>query len=212
VSNAAPDEPEPEPGRGRRLSPAARRAQLLTVAERVFTRHGYQGTSMEDIATAAGITRPLIYNYFTDKDELYLECLRRARTELETAIVQAALAQHEPGEQLRSGLGAYFAFVKERGHRWDMLFGGGTAVAGTVAEEAAALRFGTAEKIAALVHAAAPQLPTTTTDAYAHLISGAGEQLAKWWRRNPHVPIADLVTWELDVIWIGLDRITGSRS
>ncbi|NGZ99463.1 helix-turn-helix transcriptional regulator [Nocardioides sp. W3-2-3] len=51
------------------------------MARDVFVRHGYQGTAVEDIAAAAGVTRTLIYKYFADKDEIYLECLRAARTE-----------------------------------------------------------------------------------------------------------------------------------
>ena len=192
---------------GRRLSRSARRAQILEVAERVFTSNGYQGTSLEDIAAGAGITRPLIYNYFADKDELYLEILESARAELETAFVSAALAHEAPDEQLRAGMEAYFVFVQERGQRWDMLFGGGTAVAGAIAERAAELRFETGEKIAALVRNAAPQAGATAAAAYAHAISGAAEQLAKWWRQHPEITLAELVDYQFDVLWTGLDRI-----
>ena len=66
----------------RRLAPEARRAQLLAVAEDVFARFGYQGTAVDDIAAAAGVTRTLIYKYFADKDEIYLECLRAARDDI----------------------------------------------------------------------------------------------------------------------------------
>src|ERR1700735_652252 len=128
------------PGVRRRLPRADRRAQILRVAEQVFAERGYQGTSVEDIAASAGVTRPLIYNYFADKDELYLECLHSARGELEAAMVGAASAHAHPRDMLRAGMIAYFTFVQDRGKRWDMLFGGGIAVAGTVAERAEELR------------------------------------------------------------------------
>jgi AcrR family transcriptional regulator len=191
----------------RRLSRADRRAQILRVAEQVFSQRGYQGTSLEDIAASAGVTRPLIYNYFTDKDELYLECLHAARGELEAAIVAAAGAHAQPADMLRAGMIAYFTFVAERGKRWDMLFGGGIAVAGTVAERAEQMRFETVEKIAGLIRAAAPDHPAQAAVAYAHAMSGSGEQLAKWWRRNPHIPLAEIVQYHFDVVWTGLEQM-----
>lgn len=191
----------------RRLSRADRRAQILRVAEQVFSQRGYQGTALEDIAASAGVTRPLIYNYFTDKDELYLECLHAARGELEAAIVAAAGAHEHPRDMLRAGMIAYFTFVAERGKRWDMLFGGGIAVAGTVAERAEQMRFETVEKIAALIRATAPDHPARAAAAYAHAMSGAGEQLAKWWRRNPHIPLDDIVQYHFDMVWTGLQRV-----
>lgn len=195
------------PGARRRLPRADRRAQILQAAEQVFAQRGYQGTSLEDIAAAAGVTRPLIYNYFADKDELYLECLHAARAELDAAIVAAAGAHTQPREMLRAGMTAYFTFVQDRGKRWEMLFGGGIAVAGAVAARAEQLQFETVEKIAALIRAVLPDLPPVTAAAYAHTISGSAQQLAKWWRHHPRIPLEDLVRYQLDATWTGLERM-----
>ncbi|KAB2810742.1 TetR/AcrR family transcriptional regulator [Pimelobacter simplex] len=191
----------------RRLAPEARRAQLIAVAEQVFVAHGYQGTAVEDIAAAAGVTRTLIYKYFADKDEIYLECLRAARDELDTAVVAAAGGAVSPEDQLRAGLGAYFRFVRDSGSTWDVLFGGGAAVAGRVAEAAAEQRYRTAEVIAGLVRTAAPHVDGEAASAYAHAISGAAEQLAKWWRRHPEVAVDVLVARMMDALWTGLRAI-----
>jgi AcrR family transcriptional regulator len=198
----------PEVTERRRWAPDVRRAQLLAVAEEVFTRLGYQGTAIEDIASAAGVTRTLIYKYFPDKDAIYLECIRSARSELEESFIAAA-GQHTTAEaQLRAGLGAYFTFVRDRGQRWDMLFGGGSAVAGNVADEVAELRYDTAEKIALLVTAVAPQLDAEAASAYAHAISGTAEQLARWSRRQRPMAPEELVQHAMDALWIGLQRMT----
>jgi AcrR family transcriptional regulator len=199
-----------EPGVRRRLSRADRRAQILRVAEQVFAERGYQGTSLEDIAASAGVTRPLIYNYFADKDELYLECLHDARAELEAAIVTAASAHTQPRQMLRAGMTAYFMFVQDRGKRWEMLFGGGIAVAGAVAARAEQLQFETVDQVAGLIRAVVPALPDVTATAYAHTISGAAQQLAKWWRHHPQVPLDDLVQYQLDATWTGLEQIAAS--
>jgi AcrR family transcriptional regulator len=200
----------PEVAERKRWAPGVRRAQLLTVAEEVFTRLGYQGTAVEDIATAAGVTRTLVYKYFPDKDAIYLECIRSARAELEESFIAAA-GEHATAEaQLRAGLGAYFAFVRDRGQRWDMLFGGGSAVAGNVADEVAELRYDTAEKIAVLVTAAAPQLEAEAASAYAHAISGTAEQLARWSRRQRAMGAEELVQLAMDALWVGLQRMTST--
>jgi AcrR family transcriptional regulator len=198
----------PSPLERKRWAPGARRAQLLHVAEEVFTRLGYQGTAVDDIASAAGVTRTLVYKYFADKDELYLECVRAARAELETAFIAAALSEKEPAKQLRAGVRAYFTFVKDRGQRWDMLFGGGSAVAGRPAEEVAQMRYDTADKIALLVRAAAPHLADEASSAYAHVVSGACEQLAKWWRRHEQVTLDGIVEHCFSAIWVGLETLS----
>ncbi len=207
VSSAAPAPASDGPALRRRLSPTDRRAQLVAAGAQVFTERGYQGTSLEDIAARAGVTRPLIYRYFRDKDELYREILRNARAELDAALLAAVDPAQEPAEQLRAGLSAYFTFVRDRAQHWDVLFGGGTAVAGTVAEEAARLRFETADMVAALVGRAVPHVPERAVSAYAHAISGAAEQLTKWWRRHPEAEVAELVDYLRDVVWGGLERL-----
>ncbi|GAA4101495.1 TetR/AcrR family transcriptional regulator [Nocardioides kongjuensis] len=195
----------------RRLAPEVRRAQLIAVAEDVFVQHGYQGTAVEDIAAAAGVTRTLVYKYFADKDEIYLECLRAARDELDRAVVAAAGGEVEVEARLRAGFRAYYAFVRDRGTTWEVLFGGGAAVAGKVAASAAEHRYQTAEVIAGLVRDAAPHVAEEAASAYAHAISGAAEQLAKWWRRHPDVGLETMVERTMDALWTGLATIAEGR-
>jgi AcrR family transcriptional regulator len=189
-----------------RWDPARRREQLLRVAESVFAERGYQGTSVNDVASAAGVTRTLVYKYFKDTDEMYLACVRAARAELEDRFASAALSHSDPGEQLRAGLTAYYEFVATRGTLWDLLYGTGAAVAGAVAAESARLRYDTADKIALLIGAALPQHPTEAVSAIAHVVSGAAEQLAKWWRQHPDVPLERVVDHLMLAVWGGLDR------
>ncbi|GAB4001909.1 TetR/AcrR family transcriptional regulator [Nocardioides ultimimeridianus] len=190
-----------------RWEPEKRREQLLRVAERVFAEQGYQGTSVNDVAAAAGVTRTLVYKYFRDTDELYLACVRAARAELEDRFATAALAQEDPGDQLRAGVTAYYEFVQDRSTLWDLLYGGGSAVAGGVAAEAAQLRYDTAERIAVLISAAMPELPAETASATAHAVSGACEQLAKWWRRHPEMALETVVEHLMATVWGGMEAL-----
>jgi len=191
--------------RRRRLSKAARRAQLLAVAEAAFGECGYQGTTMELIAARAGVTRPLLYEHFASLDEVYVECVRAARAELDARFLDASvLNQGSPHDQLRAGITAYFGFVRDHGAGWEVLFGGGPAPAGEVGRITSELRFRTVDQIAALFHVAVPGVEIGRTRAYAHAVSGAGEQLARWWRQNPEVELDEVVEHLMTVAWHGL--------
>jgi AcrR family transcriptional regulator len=188
----------------RRLSKEARRANLIAAAEAVFSEVGYSGATMELVAAHDGVTRSLLYEHFASIDEIYVECHRTAREEMQERLLDAAvLAGSGLEDQLRAGLGAYFGYFDERPRRFDLLYGPGGA-GGRLAEETAELRFMTAERLAVLFSAAAPKIPKDDAVAAAHIISGAAEQLARWWRRNPDVAIATVVDWVMTAIWPGL--------
>src|SRR4030088_794776 len=92
----------------RRLTKAQRRAQLLAAAEVVFAERGYGSTTFDDIAARAKVTRPLLYGHFESVDEIYLECHRAARQEMQHRVMQATVdAGSRPRDQLQAGLTAY---------------------------------------------------------------------------------------------------------
>src|SRR5215210_8285539 len=67
-----------------RLPGAERRGLILEAAGELFGRGGYEGTRLEDIARAAGVTKPILYRHFADKRALYLALLERHRDDLST--------------------------------------------------------------------------------------------------------------------------------
>jgi AcrR family transcriptional regulator len=204
-----------------RVPRAVREEQLLEVAEHVFAKHGYQGSSIEDIARAAGVTRPVVYDHFGSKEGIYLACVQRARAELERGITAAAGSTTDPGEQLWGGINAYFEFVERHGKAWDVLFGQGSAVAGPAAEEVTRQRFATVNKIAELLTPfvkareakEGQEVSEESIEALAHALSGSGEQLAKWWRRNAHLTREQVAGYHMAFAWIGLQQlITGAQT
>ncbi|HET8950596.1 MAG TPA: helix-turn-helix domain-containing protein, partial [Solirubrobacteraceae bacterium] len=66
----------------RRLAPEQRRALIVEAAGRLFGEHGYDGTRLDDVARAAGVTKPVLYRHFADKTALYLALLERHRADL----------------------------------------------------------------------------------------------------------------------------------
>lgn len=194
-----------------RVPRALREEQLLDVAEALFTRLGYQGASIDGIAETAGISRPIVYNYFKSKDGIYLACMRRARRQLDEEIARAFAGAKEPRERIAAATEAYYRFVENRGGAWELLYGGGVAVAGPAAAETRALRFHTIKIIAnQLREILGPKPSDRDIDAYANLISGGGEQLAKWWRHTqPSIPRREIVRRQVAMFWSGLEQLRG---
>src|SRR5256885_1188756 len=107
----------------RRLSKEARRAKLIAAAEAVFSEVGYSGATMELVAAHDGVTRSLLYEHFASIDEVYVECHRTAREEMQERVLEAAaLAGPDLQDQLRAGLIAYFGYFDERPQRFELLY------------------------------------------------------------------------------------------
>lgn len=102
-----------------------RREQLITVALDLFSHRSPDEVSIDDIASAAGISRPLLYHYFPGKRSLYEAAVRRAADEM-----SARFAEPEDGpmsERLLRVMGRYFDFVEEHGPGFTALLRGGSA-------------------------------------------------------------------------------------
>jgi AcrR family transcriptional regulator len=107
---------------GRRLTAERRRAQLLTVALHLFAERGYTATTMDDIAEAAGVTKPLLYQHFSSKRSLYLELAHSVARDLLEAIAEATSRAGGPRQQVELGFTAYFDLVLRREPAFRLLF------------------------------------------------------------------------------------------
>ncbi len=108
---------------GRRLTADARRRQLFEVALTLFAEHGYPSTTMDDIAEAAGVTKPLVYQHFESKRALYLELMDVFSAELVTRIVKATATAQGPRQQVELGFAAYFELMVDNEQAFRLLYG-----------------------------------------------------------------------------------------
>ena len=90
-----------------RLAAAARRADVLACACRVFSEGSYRGTTTAEIAREAGVTEPILYRHFDSKRDLYLACLAEAWTQVR-AIWEGALAGEPDPAQWLAAMGRAF--------------------------------------------------------------------------------------------------------
>ena len=189
-----------------RLPADQRRRQLLDVACGVFAERGFHASSMDDIAGAAGVTKPVLYQHFQSKRALFVEVLRdvggRLLAELATATTPATSGR----ERVEAGFVAYFRFVTENEAAFRVLFGAAARndadfavvvdeVLGEVAEAISSLIEipGTAEHRRVLAHAVVGIAEATSRDA----LSGEGTGV------QPDV----LARWVAELSWFGLRGI-----
>lgn len=104
-----------------RLPATERRQQLLDVAGRLFAEHGYHGLSMEQLADAAGVSKPVLYQHFPSKRDLYLGLLRDTIAEMEAQITKALEGTGDNKARVHGAIAAYFDFIGDR--RFALLFG-----------------------------------------------------------------------------------------
>ena len=210
--------PLEDPQRGRRKVPrAVRERQMLEVAGRVFALRGFHAASIEEIAEGAGISKPMVYNYFGSKEGLYYAYIELAGQRLLDRIAVAVRSVEESGtldaeRRLLASAVAFFSHVDENREEWSVLFGELAARGAPFSREVAGVRRAITSRTAALFdivveRAGIDPADVGGTEPLAYAFVGAGESLANWWLEHPEEPIEAMAQRLLDVTWIGLKAL-----
>jgi AcrR family transcriptional regulator len=168
------------PTSGRRLARADRERLMLRAAGDAFSTQGFHRSSMDEIARAAGVTKPMLYRYFGSKEDLYAAYLRMTGHELIDRVRAPETRNQSPQARLRAGLRAFLSYVEEHRAGWTVLHGESTAPTDAqIAREIAGLRARIIAMLATLF----------SDEAVAHAFAGAAESLATWWLNQPQPSI-----------------------
>lgn len=220
VAREEPDVHSHDTGRQQRLPAARRRDQLIEVAIELFGRRGYHGTSMDEIADAAGVTKPVLYQHFRSKRQLYLELIETLGAGLTSAVITAAAAE-SPRQQVLAGFRAYFQFVAERPDAFRLLFGSGARRLDEFADAVGSVEDRLADTIAGFISAG---LEAEHRSALGYAIVGLAEVSGRKWvsqfeigfptARPTGGPLQEgaldpaegqrLAEWLADLVWAGL--------
>jgi AcrR family transcriptional regulator len=190
--------------RSTRLPFAARREQLLDHAEELFMTKGFAATSIEDVARASGVSRPIVYEHFGSKEGVYLACVERARANYERELLAAIDPSAEPREQIRRGAEVFFSMLQRDPGRWRLLFATSTTLPGEDSDRFQQLRFRTIAAILPLLQRGAPETPPARIEAWGHAIAGIGERFGFWWLAQPDMTLDEVVEHYLAVIFDGI--------
>ena len=109
-------------GRGVRLPRTARRAQLLAAAQDVFVANGYHAAAMDEIAERAGVSKPVLYQHFPGKLELYLALLETQVEQLVGRVREAIDSTHDNKLRVRAAVTAYYEFISGAGQAFRLVF------------------------------------------------------------------------------------------
>jgi AcrR family transcriptional regulator len=197
----------------KRLTAAERRERILVAASELFGRKGYGQVSMAEVAAAAGVTNPIVYDHFVSKRDLYAELLGR-QTE---RLLEATTALPRDGtleDAVRGGIGAFFAFVEEHPGAWRMLFRDAPGDL-EVDEAHRAVQAQATDRLAEAFGARAGALRTPAgisedqaRAVVAELAKSALNGLAGWWWSHRDVERAAVERLSFDLLWPGIARLT----
>ena len=108
--------------RGTRLPRPARRTQLLGAAREVFVAQGYHAAGMDEIAERAGVSKPVLYQHFPSKRDLYLALLEQHTDELLAGTRRALASTTDNKQRVAATIAAYFAFIDSESESFRLVF------------------------------------------------------------------------------------------
>jgi AcrR family transcriptional regulator len=191
-------------GRGVRLPRSARRVQLLRAAQEVFVESGYHAAAMDDIADRAGVSKPVLYQHFPGKLDLYLALLDQHSGEL-LGLIRTALASTTDNKaRVAATIAAYFEFVDRDGAPFRLVFESDLNNETAVRERVDKLSEDSAKAIAEVI-----KEDTDLPDDEAHLLgmalSGMAQICARFWlSQGSSIPRGEAARLVAALSWRGL--------
>ena len=187
-----------------RLPADERRQQLLAVARELFARTGFHDTSMDDIAEAAGVTKPVLYQHFPSKRALYVELLEdTGRRLLDRARRGDRAAPTSGRERVEAGFRAYFQFAVGDRSSFRLLFGTSIRTDPEFARTVDEILQAAADTISTLI-----DIPTSDDQRHvlAYALVGMAESVGRRALAEPgdEVDGDELAAWIAELAWFGL--------
>lgn len=194
-----------------RLSSSERRAVIIAAGTQVIAAQGFDKASMRDIAKAANITTPVLYDHFSSKMDIYLEVVRHHADNLIAGWAETPEADTVEEFFVRATT-TFFTWIKENELSWRILFLDQPRAPEAIEIHRRVRRLAD-EAMAAMITRLPPlDLPKSlgaevATQAIAAQVTGAGNALATWWWENRHVPVNTIAELNRSLVWTGLERL-----
>jgi AcrR family transcriptional regulator len=166
-----------------RLPRSARRKQLLGAAREVFVVHGYHAAAMDDIAERAGVSKPVLYQHFPSKRELYLALVQQHSDELLEAIRAALASTTNNKQRVAATMAAYFSFVDSGSDAFRLIFESDLRNDPEVADLLTNVSEGCAQAIAEVIRDDTG-LPEPEAELLAFALAGMANNVARYWRQS----------------------------
>jgi AcrR family transcriptional regulator len=191
-----------------RLPRSARRAQLLAAAQEVFVANGYHAAAMDDIAERAGVSKPVLYQHFPGKLELYLALLDTQAELLSKAVHDALAATDDNRLRIHGVLSAYFGFVDRDGHdgAFRLIFETDLGNEPAVRDRVEAVAQKTMQAVADTV-AGDTGLDRARAELLSTALTGAAQVAARWWLASDRPMSQEEAIYLLEsLLWRGISN------
>jgi AcrR family transcriptional regulator len=205
---------EDAPGATRRRLPRdERRARILDAAARVFADRGYEAASLDEIAEAAEISKPVIYDHFESKKALHIELLELQTGEMLEFMTRRAIAKDTTEGQLAAGLEAFLEFVEDHHYAWRMIFRDPTAADADIEQAQRRVQ----QRATSAISELAGRHPVEdlsddvlghelSVEVFSQMLKTAANGIA-WWYEHREIPRATVLKMLMDFVWLGLERV-----
>jgi len=171
---------QPRSSHGGRLPRTARRLQLLDAAQQVFVAAGYHATVMDEIAVRAGVSKPVLYQHFPGKLELYLALLDRHCGGLADSVHAALASTSDNKLRVQATVSAYFEFVAREGAPFRLVFESDLTNEASVRERLERVTLTCADAIAQVI-AEDTDLPADQAHLLGVGLTGMAQVCARYW-------------------------------
>lgn len=193
---------------GGRLPRSVRRKQLLAAAQQVFVANGYHAAAMDDIAERAGVSKPVLYQHFPGKLELYLALLDTQAEALSRAVHEALAKTDDNRLRIHGVLSAYFGFVDRENHdgAFRLIFETDLGNEPAVRARVEAVAEKTMKAVADTV-AGDTGLDRAQAELLATALTGAAQVAARWWLdRDRPISQDEAILLLESLLWRGISN------
>jgi AcrR family transcriptional regulator len=181
----------------------ARRAEFLDAALRVLATHG-PDFGMEHVAAEAGVTKPVLYRHFTDKEDLIVALGQRGTALLFDRLIPALNNEEAPVPRIRKSLDAYFSVIEEHPNLYRLLirrpFG-----RDVVTEDKELI--GNALSTLLGDYLRALQMDSGAAEPWGHGIVGLVQNVSEWWLERQTMSRDAVVEYLTEIIWAAIDGV-----
>lgn len=201
---------EPGSAARRRLSAAERRQRIESAAVAVFAERGYDATTLGEVATAAGVTRSVLYDHFRDKRRLYLHVLSSENTAMLARVADGITAGGAARDRMRATIAAYLAYTRDRPLGRRLLVDPVPSGDAELDQVIRGYRDARAQVVASLL---APDLAragiavgSAAAPVVVELLISGVDGVAHWWADHPEASHDEVVDSVVRLLWQGLPR------
>lgn len=190
----------------KRLTATERRAQLIEVGRSVFAKHGYEATSVEEIAERAKVSKPVVYEHFGGKEGLYAVIVDR---EMDYVVrrISEAISSGTPRERVEHAALAFLLYVKEHPDGFAILTHDAPVTAGR--SGMASLLNDVATRVGDVFAASfkAAGYDARAAPIYAHALIGMVTFVGQWWTESRKPPVEEVANHLAALAWMGLRHL-----